>query len=119
MNTKDRELINSTSRVFQIIGSKWKPEILYTLVFDGKQRFSELQRQLPDITQRMLTQRLRELERDGLISRTIYAEVPIRVEYEMTELGLTVDPVFRSLSSWATTNEKAVKRANSAYEREQ
>ena len=69
------------------IGAKWKPAIVFCLVFGGRQRFSDLRRTLPDITQRMLTQRLRELERDGLVRRTIYAEVPIRVEYEMTALA--------------------------------
>ena len=116
MNTDDRQLISEVSGVMKIIGAKWKPEILYTLVFDGRQRFSEIQRQIPEITQRMLTARLRELERDGLIERTVYPEVPVRVEYEVTELGKSVDPCFRAMSKWISENKNKIVKANKVYD---
>ncbi len=100
------------------IGAKWKPAIVFCLVFGGRQRFSDLRRKLPDITQRMLTQRLRELERDGLIERTLYAEVPLRVEYEMTALGMSLHPFYRTLCDWGVEHEPALARANRAFDGE-
>jgi DNA-binding HxlR family transcriptional regulator len=82
-----------------VIGGKWKGIILYRLFF-GKKRFNELRREMPKITHRMLTLQLRELENDGLVKRTIYAEVPPRVEYELTELGLTIKPIIKELYNW-------------------
>ena len=64
-------------------------------------RFNELRRLLPNITQRMLTNQLRELERDGLVHRKVYAEVPPKVEYSITEFGSTLEPVLRELTQWA------------------
>lgn len=83
----------------EIIGGKWKGVVLFHLL-DGTKRFNELRRLLPAVTQRMLTRQLRELEDDGIISRTIYAEVPPRVEYRMTELGWSLEPVLRDLQRW-------------------
>ena len=116
MNTDDRQLIKEVSGVMKVIGAKWKPEILYTLVFDGRQRFSEIQRQIPEITQRMLTARLRELERDGLVKRTVYPEVPVKVEYEVTELGKSVDPCFRAMSGWISKNRNKIAKAHKAFD---
>lgn len=82
----------------EAIGGKWKGIILYHL--DDTRRFNELHRLLPDITQRMLTKQLRELERDGIISRTVYAEVPPRVEYKLTDFGKTLKPVLTALEKW-------------------
>lgn len=83
----------------EIIGGRWKGVLLYHLM-QRKHRFSEFQRNLPGLTQRVLTQQLREMEADGLISRTIYPEVPPRVEYALTEKGQTLKPVIDSLFSW-------------------
>lgn len=83
-----------------IIGGKWKSIILFR-VLEGTRRFNELRRLLPSITQRMLTNQLRELERDGMISRRVYAEVPPKVEYSITEFGKTLEPVLRALKNWA------------------
>lgn len=83
-----------------LIGGKWKAILLFR-VMEGTRRFGELRKLLPNITQRMLTNQLRELERDGLISRKVYAEVPPRVEYSITKFGLTLAPVLTSLKSWA------------------
>lgn len=82
-----------------IIGGKWKPSILFRLS-TGTKRFSELQRLLKKVTQRTLTQQLRDLERDGMISRHIYAEVPPRVEYSLTDRGRSLEPVLALLFDW-------------------
>ncbi len=82
-----------------IIGGKWKGSILFRLL-ENKRRFSELQRLLTKITQRTLTQQLRDLERDGLIARRVFAEVPPRVEYSLTERGRSLEPVLQSLKIW-------------------
>ena len=82
-----------------LIGGKWKSVILFRLN-EGTKRFSELGRLLPRITPRMLTQQLRDLERDGLVSRKIYAEVPPRVEYSLTDTGRTLQPVLDALKAW-------------------
>ena len=70
-------------RALRLLSGKWKGEILWQLV-DGKQRFGQLRRAIPDVTQHMLTTQLRDLESEGLVKRTVFAEVPPRVEYEMT-----------------------------------
>jgi DNA-binding HxlR family transcriptional regulator len=82
-----------------VIGGKWKGMILYHLT-SGTRRFNELMRLMPEVTQRMLTRQLRELEEHGVINRKVYAEVPPKVEYSLSELGLTLLPVIRSLSEW-------------------
>ena len=115
MNERERELVDRVEGLMKTIGAKWKPAIVFCLVFGGRQRFSDLRRKLPDITQRMLTRRLRELERDGLVKRTLYPEVPLRVEYEMTALGRSLHPFFKSLCQWGIRNEVAVKRAHAAF----
>ncbi len=82
------------------IGGKYKPVILYYLI-NGTKRFGELKRLVPDVSQRMLTQHLRELERDSLIHREVYREVPPRVEYSLTELGRTLQPLLLQMDAWA------------------
>ena len=82
-----------------VIGGRWKVLILYHL-FDGVKRFSELQRALPGVTQKMLTQQLREMERDGIVGRTVYPQVPPKVEYALTPLGQTLKPVVRAMCQW-------------------
>jgi DNA-binding HxlR family transcriptional regulator len=88
-----------------LIGGRWKPGILYQLV-GGKMRYSELRKQLPDVSERMLVLQLRELESDGLIRRLVYAEVPPRVEYELTEDGISMKPVLKSMSEWGVAYQK-------------
>ena len=85
-----------------LIDGKWKGVILYHLLGDTV-RFNELGRRLSRITQRMLTRQLRELEAAGLIHREVYAEVPARVEYSLTALGRSLEPVIRSLWSWGNS----------------
>jgi len=82
-----------------IIGGKWKPSILYVLTEDVH-RFGQIKKRLPHITQKMLTQMLRELETDEVINRKVYAEVPPKVEYSLTELGETLRPVLDLLHQW-------------------
>lgn len=82
-----------------IIGGKWKSVILWHLIHKTL-RFSQLQRRLTGITQKMLTQQLRELERDGIIHRQVYPEVPPRVEYSLTDEGKTLEPVIRQMMEW-------------------
>lgn len=83
-----------------LIGGKWKSIILFR-VLEETRRFNELRRLLPGLTQRMLTNQLRELERDGLIARKVYAEVPPKVEYSITPFGKTLEPVLSALKQWA------------------
>ena len=83
----------------EVIGGKWKGAILYHLLIDTM-RFNELRRVMPDITQRMLTKQLRELEENKLVLREVFAEVPPRVEYSMTEYGQTLSPVVEALHAW-------------------
>lgn len=82
-----------------VIGGRWKTLLLYHL-FQGVKRFSELQRATNGITQKMLTQQLREMERDGLVHREVYAEVPPKVEYSLTPLGQTLEPVVHAMCDW-------------------
>ncbi len=83
----------------ELIGGKWKGVILWHLCHKTL-RFSQLRRRLPGVTQKMLTQQLRELERDELVNRVVYAEVPPRVEYSLTDLGRTLEPTLRQLCRW-------------------
>ncbi len=87
------------------IGGKWKPIILHHLI-SGKKRFGELRRLIPDITQKMLTQQLRELEHEGLIKRTVYPQVPPRVEYELTDYGSTLEDLLSALSKWGLLHQE-------------
>jgi len=90
----------------QVIGGKWKPIIIYRLGTEGTLRFSEMKRSIPNITQKMLTQQLRELEADGIVHRKVYPQVPPKVEYSLTELGQSVIPVINSLCQWGSKYEE-------------
>lgn len=82
-----------------VIGGRWKGVIVFFLL-DGTKRFNELRRLLPEVTQRVLTLQLRELERDGVVHRKVYAEVPPKVEYSLTEFGRTLEPVLQTMREW-------------------
>lgn len=84
-----------------VIGNKWKGIILFHLL-DDKKRFNELRRLIPSVTQRMLTLQLRELEKDNIIFRKIYPEIPPKVEYSLTPLGQTLRPVLLMLREWGS-----------------
>ncbi len=88
-----------TEATLAVIGGRWKVPILWNL-HDQMRRFGELSRLLPGVSQKMLTQQLRELEADGLVHRKVFPEVPPRVEYSLTPLGRSLEPVLRSLTEW-------------------
>ncbi len=88
-----------TEATLAVIGGRWKVPILWNL-FAGTCRFGELSRRVGGATQKMLTQQLRELESDGLVHRKVYPEVPPRVEYSVTTLGRSLEPVVSALSEW-------------------
>jgi DNA-binding HxlR family transcriptional regulator len=96
----------------EILGGRWKLAILKQLV-PGTLRFGELGRALPSITQRMLTRQLRELEGDGLVTRTVYREVPPRVEYTLTDVGRSLDAITEQLDDWGRWYQEAVRRGGS------
>jgi DNA-binding HxlR family transcriptional regulator len=89
-----------------IISGKWKLAILWNLI-RGTVRFNELQRRLPNITQKTLTQQLRELEQDGIIRRQLYPEIPPRVEYSLSALGETLIPILNALCQWGKDYQKS------------
>jgi DNA-binding HxlR family transcriptional regulator len=83
-----------------VIGGKYKGILLYHLLSDGMMRFGELRRMMPDVTQRMLTLQLRDLESAGIVHREVYAVVPPKVEYSLTPLGKTLAPVLIAMQQW-------------------
>jgi len=108
-----KELGGKTYRCFfelalLVMGGKWKPIILYHLGVGGVLRFSELKRGMPDVTDRMLTRQLRELEADRLIARKVYRQVPPKVEYSLTELGLGLFPILGAMRDWGAEYEAAL-----------
>ncbi|ELT48513.1 winged helix-turn-helix transcriptional regulator [Brucella sp. ZJ1_1] len=86
-----------------LIDGKWKSVVLFHLM-GGTLRFNELRRQIPSVTQRMLTNQLRELEEDGLIERKVYAQVPPKVEYSLSPLGRSIEPILLALKKWGDAN---------------
>ncbi|HEY4571938.1 MAG TPA: helix-turn-helix domain-containing protein [Kribbella sp.] len=101
--------------VVDLVFSRWTTPILWTLNEFGRQRFVELERRIGVITPKVLTQRLRQLERDGLVVRTYHAEVPPRVEYEISDLGRSLAPLFQSLAEWSP-NLAEVERARRHFD---
>jgi len=97
-------------QALEVLSGKWKPLILWRL-HAGTLRFGELQRAVPGVTQRMLTLQLRELERDGLVERTVYAEVPPRVEYALTAPARKLMPVMEGMGEWLLKQHDALRDA--------
>src|SRR3989337_196312 len=91
-----------------VIGGTWKGMVLHRLM-QGAARFNQLRRVIPKTTQRMLTLQLRELERDGVILRTVHPEVPPRVEYSLTEFGRSLAPILSMMDKWGEQYQKAVR----------
>ena len=89
----------ATEMALEIIGGKWKLVILRNL-FEGTKRFGELKRAMPNVTQRMLTRQLRELEEDGLVRRKVYTQVPPKVEYSLTDTGESLESIVRQIDEW-------------------
>jgi DNA-binding HxlR family transcriptional regulator len=92
----------------EVIGGKWKGIILYHLI-DGPKRFNEFRRLYPDITQFMLTLQLRELERDGIVHREIYKQVPPKVEYSLTDFGRSLEPIILAMKVWGERNKSKLE----------
>lgn len=84
----------------QLIGNKWKMLIIRNLIYNGKQRFSDFIRTIPAISKKVLTDNLRSLEDDGLIEREVFAEVPPRVEYSLSEIGKSLRPIWDAMEAW-------------------
>jgi DNA-binding HxlR family transcriptional regulator len=99
MAEQKQMMLHPVEVTLSIIGGKWKPLIVFYLL-SGTKRFSELRRLLPQVTQQMLTMQLRELEQAGILYRHVYAQVPPKVEYSLTELGRSIEPVLRQMCSW-------------------
>lgn len=100
MIIRDKEYTCSMELTLDIIGGKWKTLILWHLGVSGTKRFSEVKRSLTGITQKMLTQQLRELEAYGMINRKVYPQVPPKVEYSLTEEGLSLMPILDTMCKW-------------------
>lgn len=111
-NNEDCAVRNVVSQ----IGDKWSLLILFALV-DGPDRFNALKSRIEGISQRMLTQTLRDLERDGYVNRTVYPEVPVRVEYELTDLGRKLVKPLYELVCWADDHHDEIRQAREVYDK--
>lgn len=101
--------------VLNRVGDKWSMLVLFTLESTPTIRFKELQRNIPDISQKMLTTTLKTLEADGLIIRKAYPEIPPRVEYELTSRGKSLLPLIDNLLSWASTNMDGITQSRETF----
>jgi DNA-binding HxlR family transcriptional regulator len=104
-------------QVLDAISDKWVTLVL-TALSDGPRRYSDLSRQIAGVSQKMLTQTLRQLERDGLLTRTITPAVPVRVDYQLTALGKTILPVVASIKQWSEAHIREIHAARSTYDRQ-
>jgi DNA-binding HxlR family transcriptional regulator len=100
LDMKNKEYSCTFEIAMDLIGGKWKPIIVWHLGTKGTKRFNELRKLLPNITQKMLTQQLRELEEDCLVERKIYPQVPPKVEYSLTDLGESLMPILEMMCGW-------------------
>src|SRR5690242_19353273 len=106
----------SVRLILDRIAVKWSVMIMHVLLDEGSHRFNELRRAIEGISQKMLTQTLRDLERDGLVVRTVYPEIPPRVEYALTPLGQTLCGPIHALGDWAKQHHAEVKRAQAMFD---
>ena len=104
-----KDLINCPAeRAIYFLGGKWKIRILFSLYNNEKIRFNELKKVLKTITQQMLSKQLKELETDGIVNRKVHQVVPPKVEYSLTEFGLSVIPILKSFSDWNKKNTRTI-----------
>lgn len=103
-------------RLLETIGDKWVSLVVVALGVNGPMRYSELSSAIEGVSQKMLTQTVRRLERDGLLTRTVTPTVPVRVDYELTDLGRSLLDVLRHLKAWAEDNMDAVDAARRGYD---
>ena len=118
MKDPTNPVCRTISTLLSRIGDKWTVLVVQTLG-EGPKRFNELRREIPSVSQRMLTLTLRNLERDGLVNRTVTPTIPPRVDYELTELGNSLQKPFCGLATWATDNVEAIHSAQARFDAEQ
>jgi len=115
MKDPSSPVCRTISTLLSRIGDKWTVLVVQTLA-EGPRRFNELRREIPSVSQRMLTLTLRNLERDGLVNRTVTPSIPPRVDYELTELGQSLQKPICGLANWATENVEAIHDAQAKYD---
>lgn len=115
-NPSDRSVCMAMTDILNRIGDKWTVMVVGILARHGTLRFNELKRMINGVSQRMLTLTLRNLERDGLVTRTIYPEIPPRVEYGLTELGRSLKGPINALWEWSAEHGTAVVEARTIYD---
>jgi DNA-binding HxlR family transcriptional regulator len=115
MKDPTNPVCRTISTLLSRIGDKWTVLVVQTLG-DGSKRFNELRREIPSVSQRMLTLTLRNLERDGLVNRTVTPSIPPRVDYELTELGESLQKPICGLADWALENVEAIHQAQSRFD---
>lgn len=116
MTTKEKEdRVCPIEENVKIFGGKWKASILFH-ISEGQCRFNELRRRIPAITQRMLTQQLRDLEGDGLVIREQFNEIPPRVEYSLSKIGASLTPIFQAIDEWGKRHSEKIAAARSRYD---
>ncbi len=115
METRMKDTSCPVGSAIDAFGGKWKPDIIYYLR-QSPRRFNELRKLIPRVTQRMLTQQLRELERDGLVNRKQFMEIPPKVVYSLSGLGLSLVPVFDILEEWGARNIGSIEKARERYD---
>jgi len=116
-----KRVVDTTSpcpigEVIAAFGGKWKPAILFHLEKESPLRFGELRRRIPEVSQRMLTQQLRELERDGFVHREHFAEIPPRVEYRPTDLARSLTNIFQAIEAWSKKYSGQIHQERDAYD---
>ena len=115
MRDPSNPVCRTISTLLSRIGDKWTVLVVTTLA-EGLRRFNELRREIPSVSQRMLTLTLRNLERDGLVSRTVTPSIPPRVDYELTALGRSLQKPITALSQWALDNVDTIHQAQSKFD---
>src|SRR5579871_4981481 len=115
MKDPQSPVCRTISGLLQRIGDKWTVLVVQTLA-GGSKRFNELRREIPSVSQRMLTLTLRNLERDGLVRRTVTATIPPRVDYELTELGNSLQEPVCALASWASDHVAEIHEAQARFD---
>ena len=115
MKDPTNPICRTISTLLSRIGDKWTALVVQTLG-DGPKRFNELRREIPSVSQRMLTLTLRNLERDGLVSRTVTPTIPPRVDYELTELGQSLQKPICGLATWAIDHVEAIHEAQARFD---
>ena len=113
----DLHMIRGTRMVLDLVGGKWSVDVLYLLA-NGTRRYSEVFYEVGEISKKTLTQTLRGLERDGLIAREVYAEVPPKVEYSLTPLGWSITGPLMAMYEWASEHALDIESARTAHEGE-